>query len=308
MAKKKLKNNEIGSLLAICGALGAGGFYVPFKLAVESVPPEQFVLSVCLTAIGFNALMILVQRQPLKANNITILAALAFAILTNLGNYFVGKGMVQLSPAAVSVLARSQVLYVMIAGAAIFAEKLPRVAWLSALVASAGVAFMAEGLPAWDHKGMPWEYVAYGLLAAISFGTTHLIAKAIIHRINPVTYNLFRIFMAAGLMLLIPGNLKAIFDQSSTIWYLAGLSGFFGPFVSRLCQTYAVAYLPVGKVVLFSFLSPIFAGIATLVFLGEAPSLAEVLGGCLVLFGLSFPAIFALLKEVLLPRSFSSSS
>ena len=279
----------LGYILALVGALGGGGFYVPYKIAVASIPAEQFVLSFCLLAIFFNLIPLVFSPRPFLINMPTIFGAAGFALVSNFGNYCVGKGMQFISPASVSVLSRIQVLYVMVVGVMLFKEKVPTTMWLATILAMSGIYIMGNASAFGD--GISIEGILWGLGAALGFGSTHIIAKLIIHKINPVTYNLFRVTIAVMIMSLVPGNVVAAAQQSWEVWQLAFISALSGPFVSRLAQTYAVKFIPVAHVVFMSFLTPVFAGLLTFVFIGEIPSLVELLGSSIVLFSLTIPTI-----------------
>jgi len=139
------------------------------------------------------------------------------------------------------------------------------------------------------------SFYLWGLLAAAAFGSSQLLLKVIIHQVEPLQLNHVRLFMGALFLALTPGTLPSLLQLSVEGWLLAATSAIFGPSLSRVLQMYALRYIPVSQSILFTMLTPVFALVLSVLFLGSSPSSGEILGGIIIMLGISIP-IFHLIK------------
>ncbi|MGK0291579.1 MAG: drug/metabolite transporter (DMT)-like permease, partial [bacterium] len=80
------------------------------------------------------------------------------------------------------------------------------------------------------------------------------------------------------------------------LWGLAFISAFFGPTISRVLQMYALRYIPVSQSILFGMLTPIFTLFLAWGLFSHLPSVIQMVGGILILIGISIPVLWVLKK------------
>ncbi len=197
------------------------------------------------------------------------------------------EALVSLSPAIASVLLRSQVLFVGLVGWAWLGERLSFRFAIGMLFTLFGLVLIkiqpAEKI-VFDTQGLFWI-----VAAAVSFALMQLVARRCIHHINPITVNALRLWIAV-LILFIPslcfGRLPKLSLQT---WFFAGLAALFGPFLSRIYYMMSLQHIPTALSTLVGMTSPLFAFFLGMIFFQTWPDAIEIIGGFVMLFGISLP-------------------
>ena len=283
-----------GFLFAILGSLSAALFFVPFKKALETTDTQTYLLAVYIIGFVFSFIGSTAKKNVIKINRATLWGALIFALLSVIGNYAIGRSMEGIDPSVTVLVTRTQVMIVLFLGWFFLKEEMVKYLVPGALIAFSGFAIMNynEGLK----LGGDFVYYLWGMAAALCFGVSQVFLKFIIHRVEPITLNFLRLIIGCVFISFMPGVIPGILNLNADIWLYATASAFFGPLISRLAYMYSVRYIPVSQSTLFIMLSPVFTALLSWTFLDLFPSTQQVLGGLIVMLGISMPVIY-LLKE-----------
>jgi len=290
-----LKPHYKGYLLASSGALSAALFFIPYKKGLETVTPEVYILAVYIFGFIFNFFGRVVKKEEHKFNLSTIWGAVAFGFLAILGNVAIGKALIGLEPSVTVVILRMQILYVMFLGWLMLKERLDTFLIPGAILAILGFAWMnydADGYISYQ-----WHFYLWALLAAICFGSSQIIIKSVVHRVNPIAMNHLRFLIGIIVLSFFPGILSSLFQLTGIEWLLAGISALSGPILSRTLQMYALRYVQVSQSILFSMLTPIFTLLLSFIFLGDLPSLQKIAGAIMIISGVVIPITHLIIKN-----------
>lgn len=282
-----MKLQTQGILFAITGALSASFFFVPYKIALETTEPLVFILAVYLVGFVISVLGSLVKREPGAFNRKTLWGAVIFALLSVVGNYAIGKSMLGIDPAITVVLTRVQVIMVMFMGWFFLKETLTPLLVPGAIIALIGFFWMNYSVETRMDGELSFYFWALG--AALCFGVSQVIMKVIIHDISPMVVNHLRLLLGAGCMSLVPGVLQGLMSLELKIWVFAAVSALFGPTISRLSYMYSIRYIPVSQATLFILLTPVFTIVVSFLVLDIFPSTQQLIGGAIILLGISLP-------------------
>lgn len=278
-----------GYALSASASLAAALFFIPYKKGLETTSPETFILAVYIIGFGINVLGGMAKKEKLKFNTPTIVGAIIFASVSVLGNFAIGKALEGITPSITTVMIRTQIILVMFAGWLLLKEKLN--AWLIPGGAVALLGFIGMNYNESNALSGDFIYYLWGICAAASFGSSQILVKLIIHRINPITLNHLRLLLGFFLLLLFPGAYDGLFQLGWFEWALAAVSAFFGPSLSRVLQMYALRYIQVSQSILFSMMTPIFALFLSWVYLGTVPSLQQIAGAAVIMAGITIPIV-----------------
>jgi len=136
--------------------------------------------------------------------------------------------------------------------------------------------------------------VLWALGGASSFGTMVIITRKVIDRIQPVTVNVMRLWLAVAFLAAVPGTAARALAAGHELWLMAAVAAFCGPFVSRLCIMYALRHVTAAYQVLISLSAPVFAFVLGYLFLGTVPTGPELVGGGIMLIGIAVPVVAGL--------------
>jgi drug/metabolite transporter (DMT)-like permease len=294
-----MTNSMKGLCLMLAGSVTASFFLTSFKLAAGSGDQTDATLVMLAAAAVLNSVTSSVQeggRVRIPFDRISVLLALALSALTLFGNECAVGAVARISPPLTSVLQQTQILFVALAGILFLHERLTVRFWVGTAVAGAGLALLqlapgGRGRQSFDALG--------GLLAvgsAASFGAMAIITRMYIHRIRPVAVNALRLWMSLGLWFLVHGRLPHLPMRPDFVAYCS-LAGAFGPFLSRTAIMYALSYVPPTQTTLVGLLTPVVTLVPAFLAFGTVPTARELVGGAIMLGGISLPVIEQLGRE-----------
>lgn len=278
-----------GTLLAVASSFWAAAFLIPYGAASEMASREELALALVLCAAVIGTV-----TTPLRAGGAvrgelraTAGVSAALGMCTVVGNVAMAEALSRVEPAVTSVILQTEVLFVAALAALWLREAITARFALGAALALAG--FVVMRLPGAGADAIDPVGAAAAAVAALSFSLMHVITRSAIHRIDPRAVNALRLWLAAALLALIPGNAASALSLDAAAWALAGAAAACGPFLGRLCVMYAVRYIPAGHARLAGLVSPVFAFILGVALLGSVPSGLEIGGGAVILFGVALP-------------------
>ncbi len=291
-----------GVILAMVSTILAAAFLVPYRMAAMQAPAELVALAMLSVAALFNTLTNLTGRvrnrdraRPPRHLGLTLGISALLGTFTSLGNFAVAQSIGSLGPGLTSVVQQTQVVFVAVASLLLLGERITLRFVIGTAVALAGFGVMrlvdgsaSAGPPETviDGVGLAWA-----TLAAMCFGLMHVIIRKVIHRIDPVAVNAIRLWLAAALLLAWPGRIEAALALSPEVWAVCAAAAFLGPFVARLCLMYAVRYISASRSALIVLAAPVFAFGFGFIAFGIVPTRYELLGGLLILAGITVPLL-----------------
>lgn len=291
------QNRFRGYLIALTGAVLGGVYYIPYKILINRVPPEVFVLGIFYIGVAVNILVMPFASGEYKVNRITVIAALAMAVFSITGNYAIGKSLLTLSSSVSSVIVRIEVLIVMSAGFFLFKEHMSVFLFIGAIVSIAGIGIISSGSGNGFIIGESAAGVLWAMSAALSFGTIHIITKAVTKNIKPSGYNLTRMAFAALILSLSSETVSGLRHLSLSDWMLLVIAGIFGPYLSRLMQITCLKYIPVSHATIFNNLLPVFTLVFAWLLISDIPTARQLTGSLVVLLGLFTPVFYRVVKN-----------
>ncbi len=286
----------VGLLWSGLGAAFAAGYLVPYKAAVSEVGPAGLVLPMLLAAALLNTgievggrlrRLAAGEAGPWRWDAVTLVVALLLGGASALGNEAVCQALVTLSPGLVSVTLRTQVIFVAIGGLLLLREPLGVRFWIGLVLALGGYVFLQGRLEV--AGGLSGAGIAWAVAAAAGFGSMQVVVRRTVHRIDPLQVNSLRLWLAAGLIALLPGRVTTLFTLDGRTWLLACTAALCGPVLSRLCLMRALRTLPAAHATLALFLAPVFAYLLTGLLLGSWPGATELLGALFILVAIALP-------------------
>ncbi len=286
----------VGLLWSGLGAAFAAGYLVPYKAAVVEVGPAGLVLPMLLAAALLSTGLDGIERlwhqrtgeaKPWRWDTVTLLVVVLLGGVSALGNEAVCQALVGLNPGIVSVTLRTQVIFVAIGGLLVLREPLGGRFWIGLGVAFGGYMFLQRQLDM--EGGVSLTGIAWAVVAAAAFGSMQVVIRRSIHRIDLLQVNTLRLWLAAGLVALLPGRVTALSGLDGRIWALAATAALSGPVLSRLCLMRALRTLPAALATLALFSAPVFAYLLTGVLLGSWPSVSEIIGSLVILVAIALP-------------------
>jgi drug/metabolite transporter (DMT)-like permease len=286
-------------VLAFAGAVLSACFVIPWRIATEHGDPNEATLVLLITAAVFNSLAQLfvpVEEALPSAHDpslpLTLRLALVFAVLSLLGNYCSAAAVQRLSGPLLSVLLRCEVLVVALLGAVVLGEHVARSYWTGTAIAAAGLVLLS-----WPDAGSSASRdanaagVLFGLGSALCFGTMIVLTRKFIARIRPVFLNATRLWLGVLLWFLVQWRVPTASQLPLELVVGAALAGFFGPFLSRLCAIYSARHVTAATTALVGLAAPPLTLLLTLLVVGTMPSGHALLGGSIMLLGISVPVV-----------------
>jgi drug/metabolite transporter (DMT)-like permease len=293
---------QVGLSHSLAGALCSAIYLFPYKEAAGLGPPDVLAYGLLIVAALANTGFGLWQRrtQPLaRADRRTFWVTSAWlSLLTISGNFCGAQAVTRLDPAVTSVLLRTEIVFVGALAALLLRERLS--VWLvsGASVALGGLVLMRWPL-AFDSAGAG---ALWALGGAASFGLMQVLTRRVIASISPVAVNTCRLWIAVGLMSLVPGMAVGALDQRLEFWgYVTG-AAVFGPFLGRLFIMYSLRALKAAHSALLLLLAPVLAFAIGFIAFGSVPSPRDLLGGAIILLGVALPTLGALRAQRSLPQ------
>jgi len=277
-----------GTLLSTAASVWAAAFLIPYKKASLLADAQVVVLALLTASALWNtALAAIETRGRPRMNKTSMWAAVGLALFSITGNFCMSSSLTTLEPAIASVLLRTQVVFVALAAAVFLRERITGSLVVGSVIALGGLVVMR--MPFDGRAGLAG--VLWALGAASSFGAIVIITRKVIHRIEPVTVNAVRLWLAVAFLAAVPGTASRALSASHELWWMAAVAAFCGPFISRLFTMYALRHVTAAYQVLISLSSPVFAFVLGYLILGTVPTGPELAGGGIMLIGIAVPVI-----------------
>ena len=276
-----MNNQKKGICFALLAVIGGGLFAIPYRLSLDTVSPLPVIWGLFLCAFLFSlpgAWLALHQtKYSWKIAGITLATSLAGV----LGNYSICQALNLASPTLMVLLMRSEVIIAMILGWVFLKEFVTLRIFAAVMLIIIGILVMKLDSLSFEMK--EWSSILWSISAAFGFASMQVLAKSIIHEINPQVLNVFR--LTIGILLLwcveevrieIP-----VLDISGWIWI--AMAAFCGPFWARLAFTYTLRYLTLSKANIIVSFAPMMTLLFEFLVFGTLISRLEIIGGVIML-------------------------
>ena len=273
-----------GLCFALLATFGGGLYAIPYRLSLETVEPLTVIFGVFLWALLFSLPGAwLARRQTkisLKIGGITLLTSLAGLV----GNYSICQALNQASPTMLILLTRSEIIIAMLLSWFFLKELVSVRVWLAVVVIIAGIIVMKMDSLSFELN--TWSAFLWAILAAFSFASMQVLAKSIIHEINPQVLNVARLAVGIAILWNLAEVRIGVADLQISEWKWLAMAAFCGPFMGRVSYTYALRYLTVSKAVIIGSFSPAMTLLFEFLVFGTLISSFEALGGAIMLAGI----------------------
>ncbi len=281
--------------LSLAGALCSALYLFPYKEAAKYAPAQALAFALLLVAASFSSLLSLWERRRTGGSfaaaersaperRVMWRTALLLSLATITGNFCGAEAVARLEPAINSVLLRTEVVFVGVLGALLLHEPIT-----PALALGAGTALFGLTVMNWPLSLQSLSGAAWCLGAAASFGSMQVLTRREIGRISPASVNTRRLWLAVGLMALLPGTLQSAFSGGRELWLYVAAAALFGPFAGRLLIMFSLRGLRAAESALLLLLAPLFAFLLGYVGWGRVPSALQTLGSAIMLLGIALP-------------------
>lgn len=294
-ADKPFEDRRRGLGWALTGAFGGGFFVVPWKLASEIGESAHSALILLTVAALANTLLVAGQHYAstgpnLRITRIDLFVAALLATFTLFGNLASARAIEDLSPALLNVLLRAEVILVAVFAWLLLGERVEKRFWFGAAVAVFGLVVLQGPSDASRSFGLFGTGTGMALLGAACFSSMGIVTRHFIHRIHPVTVNALRLWIAVGLWFVF-NPVTGILEIPPKQLLYAGMAAIAGPFFARLCIMISSRYLEARVTALASLASPVMTLLLAFVLLSDWPTDYELLGGAIMLAGISVPLL-----------------
>ena len=193
-----MNNQKKGIFFALLALIGGGLFAIPYRLSLDTVSSLPVIWGLFLCAFLFSlpgAWLALHQtKYSWKIAGITLATSLAGV----LGNYSICQALNLASPTLMVLLMRSEVIIAMILGWMFLKEFVTLRIYAAVVLIIIGILVMKLDSLSFEIK--EWSSILWSISAAFGFASMQVLAKSIIHEINPQVLNVFR--LTIGLLLL----------------------------------------------------------------------------------------------------------
>ena len=289
-----------GLSFAILATLGGGLYAIPYRLSLETVAPLTVVCGVFLWALLFSLPGAWLARHQTKYSwkigGITLLISLAGL----LGNYSICQALNRASPTMLILLSRSEIIIAMLLSWLFLKEIITARVWLAVVVIIAGIIVMKLNTLSFELN--EWSAIIWAITAAFGFAVMQVLAKSIIHEINPQVLNVSRLALALVILWSLEEVRSSVTVLEFTEWQWLALAAFCGPFVGRVSLTYALRYLTISKIVIIGSFSPVVTLIFELLVFGTLINGYEVFGGTIMMAGILWVFLPGLRRSVKLVK------
>ena len=289
-----------GLSFALLATLGGGLYAIPYRLSLETVAPLTVVWGVFLWALLFSLPGAWLARHQTKYSwkigGITLLISLAGL----LGNYSICQALNRASPTMLILLSRSEIIIAMLLSWLFLKEIITARVWLAVVVIIAGIIVMKLNTLSFELN--EWSAIIWAITAAFSFAVMQVLAKSIIHEINPQVLNVSRLALALVILWSLEEVRSRVAVLEFTEWQWLALAAFCGPFVGRVSYTYALRYLTISKTVIIGSFSPVATLIFELLVFGTLINAYEAVGGTIMLAGILWVFLPGLRRSVKLVK------
>jgi len=204
------------------------------------------------------------------------------------------------SPTMLTLLQRSEIIIAMLLSWLFLKEIITTRVWLAVVVIIAGIIVMK--LNSLSFELNEWSAIIWAITAAFGFAVMQVLAKSIIHEINPQVLNVSRLAFALVILWSLEEVRIRVEVLEFTEWQWLALAAFCGPFVGRVSLTYALRYLTISKIVIIGSFSPVATLIFELLVFGTLINGYEAFGGTIMLAGILWVFLPGLRRSVKLVK------
>ncbi|MCH2170532.1 DMT family transporter [Myxococcota bacterium] len=279
----------------MASAVGAALMAIPWKLANEAGDPSHAALLLLATAALVNSAFVFGQRlisggTKFRLGRLELGVALLLAIFTLAGNLASAHAIQELSPSLLNVLLRAEIIFVAIFGWLLLGERVEGRFWLGAVVAVIGLIVLQGGSVETDLDELLESGAFLAIVAAASFSFLAIVTRHFIHRIDPVSVNAIRLWLAVGIWFPIqplPNFSDFPVDQ---ILY-ATLAAIAGPFLGRLALMNSARYIEARITSLVALTTPVMTLVVAFLLLSDWPRPNELIGGAIMVSGIAIPLV-----------------
>ncbi len=262
-----------------------GSAFAAIRAGLHSYSPAHLALLRFLFASAVLAVYAAITRMRLPAVRdipyILLLGLFGFALY----NIALNTGELSIASGPAAVLIQTSPIWTALAATLFLKERLSAWGWVGIAVSFAGVVVI--GLGGGSDLGLGWG-AALVLLSSLSATVYVIIAKRMLERYRPVELTSYAIW--AGALLLLPfahGTLKEV-RAAAAVDTLAVVFLGVGPAALAYATWAAVLKgLPTARASSLLFAVPVVAFLVGWVWLGEAPTPADIAGGVLAMAGVA---------------------
>jgi len=273
-----------GLCFALLAMFGGGLFAIPYRLSLDTVAPLTVIWGVFIGAFLFSLPGAWLARRQNKYSWKIAGITLATSLAGLLGNYAICQALSQASPTLIVLVSRIEIIFAMLLSWMFLKELVSIRIWMAVMVIVAGIIVMKMDSLSFELK--VWSSFIWAVTAAFSFASMQVMAKSIIHEINPQVLNVSRLAVALVMLWSLAEVRSGVAALQSGEWKWLALAAFCGPFMGRVSYTYALRYLSVSKVVIINSFSPVTTFLFELLVFGTLISSYEALGGTIMLAGI----------------------
>ena len=273
-----------GLCFALLAMFGGGLYAIPYRLSLDTVAPLPVIWGVFLWAFLFSLPGAWFARHQNKFSWKIAGITLATSLAGLLGNYAICQALSQASPTLLILVTRIEIIIAMLLSWMFLKEFVSIRVWMAVIVIIAGIIVMKMDSLSFELKN--WSSFLWAVTAAFSFASMQVMAKSIIHEINPQVLNVSRLAVALVMLWSLAEVRSGVADLQSSEWKWLALAAFCGPFMGRVSYTYALRYLTVSKAVIIGSFSPATTLMFEFLVFGSLISSFEALGGTIMLAGI----------------------
>jgi drug/metabolite transporter (DMT)-like permease len=264
--------------------MGGGLYAIPYRLSLDTVAPLPVIWGVFLWAFLFSIPGAWFARHQNKFSWKIAGITLATSLAGLLGNYAICQALSQASPTLMVLVSRIEIIFAMLLSWMFLKELVSIRIWMAVIVIVGGIIVMKMDSLSFELK--VWSSFLWAVTAAFSFASMQVMAKSIIHEINPQVLNVSRLAVALVMLWSLTEVRSGVADLQSGEWKWLALAAFCGPFIGRVSYTYALRYLTVSKAVIIGSFSPATTLLFEFLVFGTLISSYEALGGTIMLTGI----------------------
>lgn len=281
-------STKTGALWALLASALAALFTIPWKMATTFGDISIVVFVLLLSSASANTVLWLAQSRSHRFARPTALEvglSCALALLTLLGNWASAHAVTYLTPASLNTFLRSEVIIISLLAVFFLKEKIDNRFYFGLLIVGLGFYVMTP-----NHSfGDDWSIgVGFALLAATGFSGMALLARKYVKRIDTVLVNALRLWISVAFWFMANLRIPETSEFNYQLVMYATAAGICGPVLGRMCFMFSSAHLEVRISALIAMTSPVFALLFSLMFLDDLPDNLEILGGVIMLLGISF--------------------
>ena len=276
-----MNNQKKGVIYASLAVIGGGLFAIPYRLSLDTVSPLPVIWGLFLCALLFSLPGAWLARHQTKFSWKIAGITLATSLAGVLGNYSICQALNLASPTLMVLLMRSEVIIAMILGWMFLKEFVTVRIFTAVVVIITGILVMKLDSLSFEIK--EWSAILWAFSAAFGFASMQVLAKSIIHEINPQVLNVFRLTIGLLLLWCVEEVRIEITILNISGWIWIAMAAFCGPFWARLAFTYTLRYLTISKANIIVSFAPVMTLLFEFFVFGTLISWLETLGGAIML-------------------------